>query len=201
MNKLKITYSSLIFIFVISSICYSQTRSNLEIIHRLVDRSAESISNQIADSNISYSVFFNSVDEYTYLENRLIAQLSTIRSINIDSLINSSMIRYNLDYAGIQYSDTFKDGLFGGFKLTRTTEIKGNFQIVNDNSISYSEIIEYSAVDTIYYDDIDFVEQPGLPFTQAKLPPEPFLPSLVEPIIAISAVVITVILFFTVRTK
>lgn len=201
MNKLKITYSSLIFIFVISSICYSQTRSNLEIIHRLIDRSAESISNQIADSNISYSVFFNSVDEYTYLENRLIAQLSTIRSINIDSLINSSMIRYNLDYAGIQYSDTFKDGLFGGFKLTRTTEIKGNFQIVNDNSISYSEIIEYSAVDTIYYDDIDFVEQPGLPFTQAKLPPEPFLPSLVEPIIAISAVVITVILFFTVRTK
>lgn len=201
MNKLKITYPSLIIIFLISNICYSQTKSNLEIIHLLIDRSAESISNEIAESNNSYSVSFNSVDEYTYLENRLIAQLSTIRSIVIDSLINNSIIKYNLDYAGINYTDTFKDGLFGGFKLTRTAEIKGNFQIVNDNSIRYSEIIEYSAVDTIYYDDIDFVEQPGLPFTQAKLPPEPFLPSLIEPIIAISAVVITVILFFTVRTK
>jgi len=188
-------------LFLFSSLSYSQTRSNLEIIHSLIDLSTEYISNKISEPNDSYSVLFNSVDEYTYLENRLIAQLSTSRSINIDSLNNSSMIRYNLDYAGINYSDTFKDGMFGGFKLTRTAEIKGNFQIVNDNIISLSEMIEYSAVDTIAYDDINFIEQPGLPFTQAPLPPEPFLPSLVEPLIAISAIVITVILFFTVRTK
>jgi len=106
-----------------------------------------------------------------------------------------------MDYAGIKYSDTFKDGMFGSFKLARTTEIKGNFQIVNNNSISFSEMINYSTVDTIDYDDLDFIEQPGLPFTHAQLPPEPFLPSLVEPLVAISAVVITVILFFTVRTK
>jgi hypothetical protein len=170
-------------------------------INSLIDQSADLISEKITDSNYSYSVSFNSVDEYIYLQNRLVAQLSSNNSINTDSLNSRNIIKYNLDYAGIKYSDTFKDGLFGEFRLTRTAEIKGSFQIVKNLKISDSDMIEYSAVDTIAYDDLAFVEQAGLPFTKAPLPPEPFLPTLVEPLIAIGAVVITVILFFTVRTK
>jgi hypothetical protein len=200
-NKFNILYRSVILIVFLTGLSYSQTKSNLELVNSLIDSSAGSITDKISESENSYSVSFNSADEYVYLQNRLIAQLSSNGSINIDSLNSRHIIKYNLDYAGIKYSDTFKDGLFGQFMLKRTAEIKGNFQIADNMSISHSEMIEYSVVDTIGYDDLEFVEQAGLPFTQAPLPPEPFLPTLVEPLIAISAVVITVILFFTVRTQ
>ncbi len=201
MKRIKIIYLPVFFILFIPGLCRSQAISNLEVIHSLIDLSADAVSGNVTDPGRSYSLSFNSIDDYAYLQNRLIAQLSSERNINIDSLNNSSRIIFNLDYAGVKYSDTFKDGVFGGFMLARKAEIKGSYQIVDELNISFSDMIEFSAADTISYDDLGFVEQAGLPFTRGELPPEPFLPSLVEPLIAVGAVVITIILFFTVRTK
>ena len=56
-------------------------------------------------------------------------------------------------------------------------------------------------MDTISYDNFAFIENNSLPFTNANVPSEPFLPSIIEPVIAITAIAVTIILFFTVRTK
>ena len=58
-----------------------------------------------------------------------------------------------------------------------------------------------SKIDSINYDDISKLENFSLPFTRGDLPPEPIAPSIIEPLIAISSAVLTVVLFFTVRSK
>lgn len=49
--------------------------------------------------------------------------------------------------------------------------------------------------------DVKNLENISYPFTQAQLPAEPFLASVYEPVIAVGVTAITVILFFTVRSK
>jgi hypothetical protein len=50
--------------------------------------------------------------------------------------------------------------------------------------------------DSVNYDNINKIENYSLPFTRGTLPSEPLTPSLLEPIIAVSSAVLTIILFF-----
>ncbi len=55
--------------------------------------------------------------------------------------------------------------------------------------------------DTVSYENVSSYENPSIPFTQAEAPAEPFWSGITEPAIAIGTVIITLLLFFTVRSK
>ncbi len=190
----------LFFFLFISTSIFTQSRTNLEMLNILVDSSALSISSQISDSNFEYNIEYQTVAEYSALNNR--AENSLVRDGIKVSLENSTnIISYKISQAGVNYSNLFKDGLFGGYLLERKFVLSGEYEIENSLSVLSADTFYYTVTDTIPYDNLNFVENNSLPFTKDNVPPEPFFPSMLEPIVAITAVVITVVLFFTVRSN
>jgi len=200
--KTRNSYFILILLaLVFSSELFSQTLSNLERINLLVDVSTDEISSAINDTANIYIVENKTPNEYSILNNRVIAGLSKngIKLENDSS--QSNIISYTISHTGVKYTDLFRDGLFGEYLLERKFDLMGNYIIEKNGVVISSDIFEISKIDTVRYDDFAFIENSSLPFTKANLPSEPFLPSIVEPIIAVTAVAITIILFFSVRSK
>lgn len=184
-----------------SSELFSQTLSNLERINLLVDISTKEISSALQDTSDSYNLVNKTPREYSILNSRVIAGLSK-NGIKMDSdSSHSNKISYIISHAGVEYSDLFRDGLFGEYLLQRKFDLMGNFFVEKEGVVISSNTFEINKMDTVNYNSFAFIENNSLPFTEANVPSEPFLPSIVEPVIAITAVAVTIILFFTVRTK
>src|SRR5690606_12045168 len=140
---------------------------------------------------IDYSIFANQV-RGKLLRNGV--QLVT------DQNEGENFVRVNLvlDNSYVGYSEPEKDGLFGDFYTERTIKISGNYFISRNSEV---KDFGFTSKDQVRVDDVDELENRSYPFTQGDLPPEPFFSTLWEPIVAIGAAAVTVILFFTVRSK
>lgn len=191
----------LTIIFLFSSELFSQILSNLERINLLVDHSTKEIYSTLQDTSDSYHIVNNTPSEYSILNNRVVAGLNKngIKT-NSDSL-HTKKISYIISHAGVEYSDLFRDGLFGEYLLERKFDLMGNYVVEKEGFVISSNTFDISKMDTVNYNNFAFIENNSLPFTKANVPSEPFLPSIVEPVIAITAVAVTIILFFTVRSK
>lgn len=190
----------LFFFLFISTSIFAQSRTNLEMLHTLVDSSALSISSQISDSNFEFFIENQTVAEYSVLNKRV--ENSIVRygiAVSLDNANNK--ISFSISQASVNYSDLFKDGLFGGYLLERKFVLSGEFVIENSSSVLNADTFYYTVTDTIPFDNLNFVENNSLPFTKDNVPSEPLFPSMLEPIVAITAVVVTVVLFFTVRSN
>jgi len=184
-----------------SSQLFAQGKTNLEMINQLVDSSTTKISNEIINRSVGYNLQLNSVIDYSRLDERI---LSSFSSRGIKLIIDSTKankLNYSITQTGVEYSDLFRDGLFGNYLLERKFVLSGNFSVQNSSTILSANTFYYTVTDTVPYDRFIFIENNSLPFTKGKVPEPPFVPSLLEPIVAITAVVVTVILFFSVRSK
>lgn len=194
---------SLRFLFFISLFqiqSYSQTISNLDVFYNLVDSASGYLFRDLTDVKkvnlemnfgTDYSIFANQV------RGKLIKNGIQLIGNNVDSL---DVVRVNfvLDNALVEYSEPEKNGIFGEFLTERKIELSGNYFISGKSQINDFNLVEK---DTINVEDVEKIENRSYPFTQGELPPEPFFSGLLEPIVAISAAAVTVILFFTVRSK
>lgn len=177
---------------------HSQSKTNLEIFFSQIDSAGKEIFSNISDKNTPVKINFLSGSEYSILENRLTSSL--IKSgLKISSDENGSLkLNFVITEASVKYNDSFRDGLFGDIFVERTVDLNGNFLIPEKN---LSKDFSYSSMDTIKYDQLNEIENRAYPFTQNNHPTEPFLSSLIEPIIAVGAAATAVILFFTIRSK
>ena len=191
---------TLFFLFT-CSLLLAQSKTNLEMIYGLVDSSVIHIANNCSNSNSVFSLSIKSPKEYSELNHRIKASLVKHGiELNVDSTV-SDKINYSISQTIVQYSDLFRDGLFGDYLLERSFILSGEYLIQNSSTISNADIFYYTVKDTIPYSNYTFIENNSLPFTKSKVPEAPFIPSLFEPVIAITAVVITVVLFFSVRSR
>ena len=85
--------------------------------------------------------------------------------------------------------------------MEREAALSGSYILKEDEKMIKSGMFNFSKIDTVKYDDINSLENQGIPFTTAEVPPEPFFSSLLEPAIAIGAAALTIYLFFNVRSK
>lgn len=190
-----------LFLFLLIQIqAYSQTINNLEVFYNLVDSASGFLIRDLNESKkvnlemnfgTDYSIFANQV------RGKLIKNGIQLIGDNADSL---DVVRVNfvLDNALVEYSEPEKNGIFGEFLTERKIVLSGNYFISGKSQINEFNLTEK---DTINVEEVEKIENRSYPFTQGDLPPEPFFSSLLEPIVAISAAAVTVILFFTVRSK
>ncbi|MEO8231260.1 MAG: hypothetical protein ABI638_03195 [Ignavibacteriota bacterium] len=191
----------LIFIFLLfQSTIFSQTISNLDKFYTLIDSASNNLLKDLGDAKkvnlelnfgTDYSIFANQV-RGKFLRNGI--------QLVGDNSDDKNFVRVNfvVDNSFVGYSDPEKDGIFGDFFTERTVELSGNYFISNNPQVKEFKL---TAKDTINVEDVEKVENRSYPFTQGNLPPEPFFSSLLEPIVAIGAAAVIVILFFTVRSK
>ncbi len=197
---INIRIKTILFFLFISALTFAQSRTNLEMLNKLVDSSAYAVSSKILDLNKEYNVEYEAVAEYSALNKRV--KNSFVRNgiaVNFDNTINK--ISYSILLASVTYSDLFKDGLFGEYLLERKFILSGEYSIEKSSSVLSADTFYYTVTDTIPYNSLNLVENNSLPFTKSNVPPEPLFPSLLEPIVAVTAVVVTVVLFFTVRSN
>ena len=206
-NKLKnITrvinkFYKLIFGFLLfQATIFSQTTSNLDQFYTLIDSVSNNLLNDLSDTK-KVNLELNFGTDYSVFANQVRGKLlrNGIQLVG-DNTDDKNFVRVNfvVDNSFVGYSDPEKDGIFGDFFTERTIELSGNYFISNNPQVKEFKL---TAKDTINVEEVEKVENRSYPFTQGDLPPEPFFSSLLEPIVAIGAAAVTVILFFTVRSK
>jgi hypothetical protein len=181
---------------------FSQTKSNLEILYSLNDTLVTQICNELSDDVKQVSLKLNLGETYSVFSNHITNDFinrGKSQTAKDTSGIEIHEINIVMEKAGVVYGEIEKDGWFGDYFTPRTLFIEGNYL----NSLSGEGLVNYkfSITDTINVDQIQSLETGSFPFTKGEIPPEPILLSLIEPVIAIGVAAISIILFFSQRSK
>jgi len=202
---MKKKYFKTLFILIvlfITNFSYGQTKTNLNLFYTLVDSAVFSVSKHIPSNKKYIMLNLKLGNLYSIFENKIISDFSEEGKIIVpkdSSKENQFTLNFVCENADVKYGDMYRDGIFGSFHVPRTVSISGNYIFPFSGQELHK--FNYSVTDTVRVDQIKTIENSSYPFTHAQLPGEPFLPSLIEPVIAIGATALAVILFFTVRSK
>lgn len=202
MHKLPVSFGVLILSFLITLESNSQTKTNLDVLYTLSDSLVSRICRDLPDGTKEISLSLTLGQVYSVFSNRIkqgfIANRNKLNANLMSDLIVPE-INIVIDNAGVKYLDIERDGWFGEYLSPRTLYISGNYL----NSLSGKGLEDFyiAVTDTVRVDEINLLENDSFPFTKGELPPEPFLSSLIEPVIAIGVAAVSIILFFTLRSK
>ncbi len=181
--------------------CFTaQTKTNFEIIDSLIFLSTEQISREL-NQNDEYYLEFIGADDYAILKSKVIQflKLGEIRIIENEKKQNK--LTYNLEDVKINYTNVFKDGLFGTYLVERGAYLKGSFFVTNNGKIDDVNSFNHLFSDTVLYSEVSQLDNIAYSFTSAELPDEPFFSSTLEPVIAIGTAAVAVYLFFNIRSR
>ena len=195
---LKKSLRFLFFIILFNNIVGAQTPSNLDEYYELVDSATSLLLNDLGESKEVY-LNLDLGDDYTVFGNQIRGKLlrSNIKILT-DTQDSGNMIDFVIEDCQVEYGEPKRDGWFGDYYTERTLQVSGNYYISAKSEVKPFNI---SKSDIIRVQDVEKVENRSYPFTRGDLPPEPFFSSLLEPVVVIAATAITIILFFSVRSK
>lgn len=196
--KKSLSFLSLIIIF--TTFLIAQTESNLKQFYSVIDSASSLLLIDLGNTkeiklDLSLGKF------YSVLGNQVRSNLlkNGIKLIdNSSSDANAVTVNFVIDNCNVVYGQPKRDGFFGDFYTERNIGVSGNYFIPKNQAIKNFNIVKK---DTVQIKDVEEIEDNSYPFTQGEIPPEPFFSSILEPIVAISAAAITIILFFSVRSK
>jgi hypothetical protein len=189
-------------LILLCGIINAQVKTNLNVVDQLVEKTVTEISGALSGKSNDLEFHYYSSEEMMILKSSFVSSLlKNGYKIITDGNKKSSKLELALNSIDVNYTDTFRDGLFGNYLVERKIDLTGNYFISSDGKISDVVEFESTSLDTLDYEIIQTVENRALPFTRSELPSEPFFSSLLEPAIAIGAAAVTIYLFFTVRSK
>jgi hypothetical protein len=191
-----------LFLLLFSKELQSQTQSNLEIFYNLADSAAYNAAKNIPKNDTTVKLDLGTGSIYSIFNNRIMESFQKagkfiLSGLKYDSIGANVILR--IDKTNINYGEAFQKRLFGDFYAQREISISGNYILFSPVLSPHN--FNYTYTDTVNIDDIKKIENLGFPFTGGKSPAEPLLASIYEPVIAIGAAALTVILFFTIRSK
>jgi len=186
---------------LISVSSIAQTKTNLDVIYKLIDRSvlrADSILGTKQTINFSFTSspilevlkpkIFQTFNEHGYL-------------LTSSTNESNSALNFTVTSLKVEYRNPFSDGLFGGLLLEREISFNYSLTITRTDktikSFSYTE----NQIDTVKLNEISGLENQTLPFTQSSIPSTPLLSNLWEPIIVVGTLIVTIVLLFSIRGK
>lgn len=192
----------LLIIFLSVSDFYPQGKTNLELVYDLIGKSVQ-FADSVRKNNNSVNVVSLSLPQaYDQLKTEIIKSFSSYGyKIASDEKATGTVFIYSLVECKTEYGEIFKDGFFGDNLVERKASLKGSL-ILQDGNF-YKEPVEFSFYqkDTLSVDEAYAAQNNAMPFTQGSLPDAPILSNLLEPAIVVGTLIVTVILFFTVRSK
>jgi len=195
----------LLFLVIAISFCtdlYSQVETNMDVFYSLTDSLVDKINSEIPNEEKKISLTLNLGERYSLFANTIRDRFIKDERGIVEQLYDNKKIpnvNIVMEGAGVEYGEMFRDGFFSAHYIQRYSTIFGNYlQTFSDQGIQKFEI---TTIDTVKVEDISSLENLAYPFTQASIPPEPFLSGIAEPIIAIGTAALVVVLFFTIRSE
>jgi len=199
---LKIRFFISLFLLLYSAVFINaQVQSNLTVIHGMIHKSVTKADSLIAHKGAIY-LSVNSPKSLEILKPVVIQSFTDIGYILKSSDREADIeVNYILSSVKVEYASAFLEGFFGSTHLERNISTDYSLIITNkDKTIKSFELNEIKK-DTVNLSDLSEIENQNLPFTQSKVPSQPFLTGFWEPIIAVGTLILTVILLFTIRSK
>jgi len=203
-NKYRVYTIRIVFLGVtlISGIIFPQTKTNLELLYSLNDSLVNLIVKDIPQHNDEILLTLNLGEDYSIFSNQIrshFVKKGKEISKNRQGGLNLPEINIVLEEAGVQYDEPDRDGWFGDYFVPRKLFLKGNYlNTATDKGLQQFFI---TAIDTVKVEELESLENNSFPFTKGKIPAEPFLSSVWQPVIAIGVAAAAILLFFTVRSK
>ena len=197
----RIAQLSFVLILFASINLLSQPADNLSIFNNLIDNSIVKVDSSAAASKGNLPVKLSLPQPLELLRSKIILAFQQKGYLVRENNDGSSFLNYSLMDANVSYRDPFKDGLFGSVLTDREIKLEGSYFIATNSGVNQPVYFTETYTDTVKIDDIPFLENRSLPFTQGEIPQPPLLSNLLEPAIVIGALITTIILFFTVRSK
>lgn len=191
MKKILITF------LLTASALSAQLKTNFEVIQNGIESSVDKLLSEI-NKNDEYSLEINSPNEYSSLTASIKNAFS--QKINIQSS-SPEKISFTVNEIHLNYNDCFRDGLFGDFYTERIVNINSTYNLEGIKNSIKGNSFSISLTDTIPLDKIDNLENNAYNFTRSEKPEEPFLSGLTEPLIAVSAIAVSIYLLFSVRSN
>lgn len=185
---------------ILSTLNFAQPKSNLTIIYDLIDDNVDQLIEKLPQQTTDFIFEYSALPEYQSLESRFIYNLDRENYLS-ENEDNLPTLKYSLDQIGVIYSEPFRGGLLSDYKVERRIFLNGTMALGKGTKVIKTDFVESTYRDTLFYSEIENVESPSLQITQGTKPSEPLFESLLEPVIAVSAVIVTIILLFTVRSK
>ncbi|MDP1993749.1 MAG: hypothetical protein Q8K40_00745, partial [Ignavibacteria bacterium] len=108
-------------------------------------------------------------------------------------------VQFVLTEVKVEYDEPERKSLFGSFVVKRILHFSGNYSIISESTNVKN--FSYTLNDEVPYENIEMLENSSFPFTQGKIPAEPFFSSLLEPAIALGSAAAAVYIFFSARSK
>jgi hypothetical protein len=105
-------------------------------------------------------------------------------------------LSYTVDRMEVRYDRGARGSLDRTVSLTLNTRTTAP-----DGQISFAERCERSTTDRVWRHDLPRIESTTLPGLAAPLPPATFRRRVLEPVLLAGATAVTVVLFFTLRSK
>jgi hypothetical protein len=195
-----------IFILALSSSVKAQPSTNLEIFYELIDSAASQTAEEILLITPEVSLTVDLGTYYTLFENSIFSGLNKNGlkvkrgSEKTDSVPRLNFVIFD---AEVTYGEHERDGFLGSFVVSREVSLRGSYLLTSyeESSITKMSELSFSYSDKVKVEDIEKIENRSYPFTIGIIPQEPFFSSLLEPVIAVGAAALAVILFFSVRSK
>ena len=173
----------------------AQTRTNLELFFQLADSAANGLIQNL-DSERNVQIDFVLGKDYQVFQNSI---LTRFQNKEIDRESGKIQVQFVLTEVKVEYDEPERKGLFGSFFVKRNMQFSGNYSIISESTMVKD--FSYTINDDIPYENIEAVENSSFPFTQGKIPAEPFFSSLLEPAIALGSAAAAVYIFFSARSK
>lgn len=193
--KIKI-FTILTLLSVLS--CSAQEKTSLQVFNELVDSSIINLTAFIPDTVKIINIEMNPGTSFEIFNSEIISDLNR-KGYELISDNRAFRIQYLIKNATVNYGNIYRDGILGDYYVSRSVLLSGNFNLTGGTTVTHE--FKYSSKDTIKVDDVKNLENPAYPFTQGKLPAEPFFSGILEPVVAVGTAALAVILFFTIRSK
>jgi hypothetical protein len=193
-NFLKILTGIVFFTVITVS---AQEKTNLGVFNELVDSSVAEVSAFIPDSVKVIDLELNN-GPLSVFNAGVISSLSK-RGYKLVNGTENLKLAFIIDEASTSYGEIYRDGFLGEYYVPRRIILSGDYNITRNTVLTHSFNFAYQ--DTVNVDSVTSLENAAYPFTQGKLPAEPFFSGILEPVIAVGTAALAVILFFTIRSK
>lgn len=188
----------LILILAIHIRLFSQVESNLSITQKLIDSSSVLITKVLSNTD-KIKLEITTPPNLVYLHNSILKSFS--ENITLSDSASILIIKYSLDKVEVAYTNLEKENVLGNYNAERNIKISGSYIIFKNGESFLSDNFILGHKDNYLIEELSELENPALPFTQGKIPSEPLLSGLFEPIIAVSAIAVSIYLLFSVRSK
>lgn len=176
-----------------------QHKTNLDVVYQLIESSITRIDSMVSNREKISDFSYTSPDSYDFLKSRIADNL--IRAgYKFDGSGSKVSLEYSIQNIKVEYADPFKDGFFGDLMVKRNVFFEGIVLLTGPDGVASIPLNE-SLSDNVELDRIAEIEDQSIPFTRGTIPEIPLFSNLLEPIIVVGTLIVTIILFFTVRSK